>query len=286
MTKGVLLFAHNNREVDYALLSIIAGGLAKKHLDVPVSLVTDKETKEWMSTSGILEKAEQVFDKIILTNRIDNNNIRKLNDGNQSKLVPFLNASRYQAFSLSPYDRTLLIDSDYLIFSDQLANYWDHPSSVLIGHAVNDIVGDRIGYLDKTVSETGPHLYWATTVMFSKDKESETFFKLVETISNEYEVFGDLYRFNTRQFRNDIVFSVAKHIMDGFVVNDSDSLPPLLTVQDRDMLIKVTNSKLHFLINNAQAPDTYFVGSTKDVDVHIMNKQSIVRNAKELMEMI
>lgn len=286
MKKGVLLFAHNNREVDYALLSIISGGLAKKYLNVPVSLVTDTETKEWMKTSGVLEKAEQVFDKIILTKRIDNNNLRKLNDGSQSKLIPFLNATRYQAYDLTPYDRTLLIDSDFLIFSDRLSEYWDHRASVLIGHSVNDIVGDRIGYLDKTVSETGPHLYWATTVMFSKDKEAETFFKLLETISNEYEVFGDLYRFNTKQFRNDIVFSVAKHIMDGFNIDDCDSLPPLLTVQDRDMLIKVTDSKLHFLINNSQAPDTYFVSSIKDIDVHVMNKQSIVRHSKELMELI
>lgn len=286
MKKGVLLFAHNNREVDYALLSIISGGLAKKYLNVPVSLVTDTETKEWMKTSGVLEKAEQVFDKIILTKRIDNNNLRKLNDGSQSKLIPFLNATRYQAYDLTPYDRTLLIDSDFLIFSDRLSEYWDHRASVLIGHSVNDIVGDRIGYLDKTVSETGPHLYWATTVMFSKDKEAETFFKLLETISNEYEVFGDLYRFNIKQFRNDIVFSVAKHIMDGFNIDDCDSLPPLLTVQDRDMLIKVTDSKLHFLINNSQAPDTYFVSSIKDIDVHVMNKQSIVRHSKELMELI
>lgn len=286
MKKGVLLFAHNNREVDYALLSIISGGLAKKHLNVPVSLVTDKETKEWMKSSGILKKAEEVFDKIILTKRIDNDNIRKLNDGSQSKLVPFLNATRYQAFELSPYDRTLLIDSDFLIFSNRLSNYWDHPSSVLIGHSLNDIVGNRIGYLDKTVSETGPHLYWATTVMFSKDKEAETFFNLLKIISEEYEVFGDLYRFNTRQFRNDIAFSVAKHIMDGFAIDDSDSLPPLLTVQDRDMLVKVANSTLHFLINNNQAPDTYFVGSIKDTDVHIMNKQSIVRHSKELLEML
>ncbi|NBP58665.1 hypothetical protein EBU71_19420, partial [bacterium] len=101
MKKGVLLFAHNNREVDYALLSIISGGLAKKYLNVPVSLVTDTETKEWMKTSGVLEKAEQVFDKIILTKRIDNNNLRKLNDGSQSKLIPFLNATRYQAYDLT-----------------------------------------------------------------------------------------------------------------------------------------------------------------------------------------
>jgi hypothetical protein len=40
MTKGVLIFAHNSPDVDYGLMATIAGGLAKKNLGVPVSLVT------------------------------------------------------------------------------------------------------------------------------------------------------------------------------------------------------------------------------------------------------
>ena len=52
MTNGILIFAHNNREVDYGLLAVISGGLAKKHLDVPVSLVTDHSTKEWLIESN------------------------------------------------------------------------------------------------------------------------------------------------------------------------------------------------------------------------------------------
>ena len=30
MTKGILIYAHNNRTVDYALMAVISGGLAKK----------------------------------------------------------------------------------------------------------------------------------------------------------------------------------------------------------------------------------------------------------------
>ena len=36
MTRGVLIFAHNNRDVDYALMSIVSGQLAAKYLQVPV----------------------------------------------------------------------------------------------------------------------------------------------------------------------------------------------------------------------------------------------------------
>jgi hypothetical protein len=41
MKKGALIFAHNSRDIDYALMAIISGGLVKKNLKVPVSLATD-----------------------------------------------------------------------------------------------------------------------------------------------------------------------------------------------------------------------------------------------------
>jgi hypothetical protein len=59
MTCGVLIFAHNNRDVDYALMAMVAGGLAKKNLNVPVSLVTDLSTVEWMQTAGTYERATE-----------------------------------------------------------------------------------------------------------------------------------------------------------------------------------------------------------------------------------
>jgi hypothetical protein len=69
MTRGILLFAHNNRTVDYALMAIIAGGLAKKNLQVPVSLITDASTIAWMQESNIFNQAEGVFEHIISVDR-------------------------------------------------------------------------------------------------------------------------------------------------------------------------------------------------------------------------
>jgi hypothetical protein len=55
MKCGALIFAHNNRDVDYALMSVISAGLVKKNLQVPVSLVSDESTIEWMKTSNIYD---------------------------------------------------------------------------------------------------------------------------------------------------------------------------------------------------------------------------------------
>ena len=56
MKKGILIFAHNNRQIDYARMSLVTGSLAKKNLGVPVSLATDPSTVEWMRESNNLIK--------------------------------------------------------------------------------------------------------------------------------------------------------------------------------------------------------------------------------------
>jgi len=286
MNRGGLIFAHNSRDVDYALLAVISGGLAKKHLEIPLTLVTDMSTIAWMKESQIWDKANSVFEKIISIERPASTNTRRLNDGTDSKTVPFLNSGRASAWDLTPYDRTLLLDCDYLIFSNQLNNYWDMEDSLLISKSMNDIQGDRIGFLDKNVSETGIHLFWATNVMFTKNQESKTFFDMVKYIRDSYTQYSDIYRFDPRQYRNDIAFSVAKHFLDGFETNFSNTLPPLLTVVDTDMLFDIKDNKLIFLISDKLKEEKFTACSIKDQDVHIMNKQSIVRNKDKLLELI
>jgi hypothetical protein len=91
MKQGALIFAHNNRDIDYALMAIISGGLAKKHLAIPVSLATDNTTIAWMRQSGIYQKAIEVFDKIIEVEKPVTGNTRKLHDGvENNKTVPFV----------------------------------------------------------------------------------------------------------------------------------------------------------------------------------------------------
>lgn len=286
MTKGVLLFAHNNPDVDYGLMSIIAGGLAKKNLGVPATLVTDKWTLKWLEESGKRDLAESVFEHIIVVEKPVTTNTRKLHDGFDSKEILFENSNRHSAYDLSPYDRTLLIDTDYLVFSNSLSEFWNVDASVMVGHSMNDIVGDRVGILDKRVSETGIHMLWATTVMFSKDHESKFFFKLVDFVRENYRYYADLFRFSPKQYRNDISFSVAHHIMNGFETNTTYSLPSIRTILDKDILVDVKQDKLLFLLDQPMDCGSFWTASTKGVDVHIMNKQSIIRHADKLLGLI
>lgn len=287
MTRGALIFAHNNRNIDYALMSMISGGLAKKHLGIPVSLVTDESTVEWMKTSGIYDQAKNIFDKIILVEKPKTDNQRRLHDGINNTTVPFVNLNRANACDLTPYDKTLLLDSDYLIFSNTLNEYWNVDEDVLISRSINDIYDQkRLGFHDRYVSDTGVHLYWATTVMFTKTARSQAYFNMVNFVKDNYDYYGDLFRFDTRQYRNDISFSVAKHILDGFDTETKVSLPPVLSALDKDILHEVSpEGKLTFLVS-PMLNGSFCAAAIKDTDIHVMNKQSLIRNAQQLLELI
>lgn len=285
MKTGVLVYAHNNRQVDYAMLALISGGLAKKHLNVPVTLITDSTTYQWMEQSKIDQKANNIFEKIIFVDKPQSHNTRRLYDGTTSDLIPFENDNRYSAYNLTPYDKTLLIDSDFLIWSNNLSKFWKVEEDILLGESINDIYSNqRLGYLDRYISETGVKLYWATTVMFTKSQKSKIFFDTIECIKNNYKWFADVFRFDDRQYRNDISFSISKHIIDGFEQN-SVCLPPLTTVLDRDILYAVDNKKLTFLIDH-KLDNKFCAATVSDTDIHVMNKQSILRNRQQLLDYI
>jgi hypothetical protein len=266
-------------------MSVISGGLAKKYLNVPVSLITDKFTLIWMKDSGIYDTADKIFEHIIIDDNPQTNNSRKLYDGVDNTVVPFLNFNRSSAWDLTPYDRTLLIDSDFLIFSNRLSEYWNVDSDLMIGESIKDIYDtNRVGYHDRYISDVGIKLYWATTVMFTKNEKTKIFFDLVTHIKNNYQYYADTYRFDSKQFRNDIAFSVAKHILNGFEQTNTEDLPPVLTLLDRDVLYSV-DKKLTVLVS-PKLDSNFCAATTSGIDIHVMNKQSIIRNKDALLELI
>ena len=286
MNNGILMYAHNTRAVDYALMAIISAGLAKKNLNVPVSLVTDKSTIDWMKESNIYIKAVEIFEHIIEVERPQTNNSRRLNDGVNNSIVPFINSNRDSAWELTPYDRTLLIDTDFFILSNRLQEFWEVDADVLIGDSINDVFSqNRLGYHDKYISDTGIKMYWATTVMFTKNETSKFFFELVNHIRDNYNHYADLFRFDNRQYRNDISFSIAKHILQGYEEDQSTSLPPVLTALDKDILYDVVDNQFKFLINY-NLDSNFCAANISAIDIHIMNKQSIIRHKDKLLEII
>jgi alpha-N-acetylglucosamine transferase len=111
MNCGALIFAHNNSKVDYVKLAVFSAKQVIKYLDIPVTLVTD-------NPESVSEEATEIFDKIIVIENSEHNQVKRFYDGTTvASNVEWKNFSRSQVYELTPYDKTLVIDSDYIINS-------------------------------------------------------------------------------------------------------------------------------------------------------------------------
>src|SRR5574337_801431 len=93
MSKGVLLYAHNNPEIDYFKIACVNAKLIKYNLNVPITVVSDKETIDYSLENLKKEFIENTFDNIITVDRNYNfSNKRNFNDGSFStKNLEFYN---------------------------------------------------------------------------------------------------------------------------------------------------------------------------------------------------
>jgi hypothetical protein len=252
MNKGVVIFGHNSQQVDYVKLANISAKLVNANLKVPVTLITDSSSLS--TTTSLLAN----IDNLIVVDKPTTNNTRML----AGSLTEFINTNRHLAYKYSPYDRTLLIDSDLLILTDRLNSYWESTQEFLITKSMN-VLGSTLSADDAYLSPTTIPMRWATAIMFSKTQYVETIFKTVEYIKDNWFYFTDLYNMPPRNFRNDFAFTIANHIVNGFVPTDNFLPSPIMTLE---------NQSLERLQINQATIDNVNVIS----DVHVMNKYSIL----------
>lgn len=273
MTLGCLIFAYDG-QIDYGSQAVLAARLVKKYLDIPVCLVSDSKT-----VNALKVAPETVFEYVI-TQDVKSDNTRLLYNGPDKKQsIDFKNVNRNSAYKLSPWDRTLLIDSDFLVFSNRLTQYLNSDRDFMICPAMKDICSERTSgpvLLHPASIET----LWATNIIFNKTPEVKIIFDLVEHIKNNWEYYGALYKFDTRRFRNDFAFSIACHIMSGHGLDKCyTELPVPIWATDQDKLIKVgADGNLIFLVPHLEGR----VIRSKGQDLHMMNKQDMLDNLEQL----
>ena len=274
MSKGALLIARNNNHIDYVKQSVYSAIRIKKHLHIPVSIITDSPDylKNHFDSS--------IFDNIIEINYSNSSNYRAFFDGSLShKTANFKNDLRSEAYNLTPYDETLLLDSDFIICNDIFKNVFNSPYDFLIYKESEDIAKIRDESEFKFISEYSVDFYWATVIFFRKTEINEIYFNLIKHIQENWYHYRKVYQINSVLFRNDFAFSIAIHIMNGFQQGDfAKPLPGkhLYTI-DKDILIKINNNNCVFLVEKKDYLGEYTAIKTYSQNVHIMNKFSLNR---------
>jgi len=277
-TKGVLVFARNNGHVDYVKQAAFLAKRVKKYLNLPTSVITD-------SVNYLNEAYPDVFDQVIPVEYVNDDNHRLYFDGALTKKsANFKNRMRSNAYDSSPYDETLLLDSDIVICNDMFKSCFDSKNNFLIYKDADDLAKVRDETEFTYISDFGIDFYWATCVFFRKSRENKIFFDLVRHIQDEWPHYYRTYLLSSSLFRNDFAFSIAIHMMNGFQPGNFAAPMPgkLLYTIDKDLLWKMHNDELTFLVEKKDYLGEYTALKTIGQTIHVMNKFSLNRAIDEV----
>jgi len=255
VSKGILVYAYNNESIDYVKQARDLAIRARKHLGLPTTIVTDADV------------TDPVFDQVIVSNLQDYTS-KSYNNGTSNQTLSFKNTKRSSSFDLTPYDETLVLDSDIIICDDTYKHCFDQPNNLLIYKDAYHVVQNRDYKEFDKISETSIDFYWATCVFFRKTKTNQIFFNLIDHIKDNYSHYRMSYQILSQTFRNDFAFSIAIHIMNGHLKDAFvHSMPgTLYYTTDRDTLCSINDDEL-WIVGEDRNP--YRLTNTT---LHAMNK--------------
>jgi hypothetical protein len=272
-------------------LAVVNALLIQKHLGIKdITVVTDKHSLEYAKENLGEDIINKAINNIVL-NEKDRNfkraNIRVYKDtSHTAKNLSFYNVNRCDAYDISPYDETILIDADYLILSDTLNQCWGHNEELMMNWKWQDVMFERkFDSLDR-LNDMGITMYWATVVYFRKTPYVESFFNTVKHVKDNSQFYRDLYKWAGRLYRNDYSFSVAAHTMSGFVDKGIAQLPTTLykTFDTDDVHSAISDDTLLLLLEKPRSPGDFMLTKWSGVDLHVMNKWAINRISNGLLE--
>jgi len=263
MSKGVLIFAYNSK-LDYTSIACLAAQLVRKHLDLPVTLVTDSD----------LDRDYSMFEQVIVQPKTGTSYERVFEFPGGSQVVPWHNQNRSNAYDLSPYDQTLLIDADYLIFNSSLKSLFDTNLEFACHDKVSELTQQGTGLTNARVGIPGIPMQWATVVYFTRNKLAESIFVFMQTIKQNYLYYAGAYNFSTALFRNDYTLSIALQALTGYNNRNWTPIPGQLLTAN-------TLVEIHQARPNGEIVFTWWhhdrqqVTKIRNTNVHVMNKETI-----------
>jgi len=265
MSRGVLIFAFNNKTLDYFKQAVWVADRVQRFLNLPTTIVTDEASLSTKTEHNVIIKEVHVMSKRVFD----------VSKGSQSDF--WFNANRFQAYDLTPYDETIVIDSDYIVSSDQLNLLFDSPHDFLCHRDVYDVSNRNSLSGDCTFGKVQMPHYWATVLFFRESALAEDMFELIEMIKENWKFYSQLYQFTGALFRNDFAVSIALSIVYGHRLHAIPTIPwnlptavtDIEATQIDDTTFELTYEK-HY--RNKKRPMKTII---KDQDLHLFNKVAL-----------
>jgi hypothetical protein len=225
-SRGVVVFAFNTATVDYVAIADCSSRLTTQHLQLPITLITDHSADPKFA-----------YDEIIRIDAIAGNVRNDLNN----RSVEWRNFGRYLAYQLSPYDETVLLDTDYLVLDHSISKLWSTEFDYQLMHVNRTAKG-----IDASVMGVNSLPFvWATVVLFRRSERARLFFDLIGRVQRNYSYYKQLYSIHETSYRNDYAFAIANIILNGYTVNALQGIPwSMFTVDEKIERMTLADSQI------------------------------------------
>lgn len=189
MSTGALIFAQNNGATDYEGMARWSAKNIERHLGIPTHIVTATTPTD---------------------------NTRHFTDLGH---VTWHNHTRPDAYDLSPWDRTLILDADYVVASDQLRVLLEIDQDFLAHRWASDVTGCNDFRGLNWFGEHDMPMWWATVIMFRRSRQAELIFQCMRMIRDNWSHYRNIYKIRKSTYRNDHALSIALLICDGHMID-------------------------------------------------------------------
>lgn len=258
MTTGALIFAFNNEQTDYLAMAEWSARNIRRHLGIPVAIVTDCVDHE----------RNRAFDRVI--------NVAPQTGGTRwfedyAATVSWHNAGRVDAYGLTPWDRTLVLDADYVVASNDLRLVLEYDTDFMCHRtAVNVATGEPLAGLNVFGHHNMP-MWWATVMMFRRSNAAQYIFDCMQMVRDNWEHYRALYGIDKSTYRNDFALSIALGIVSGHTGTVAEIPWPLLSAMPDTMLTQLDTD--HYIVHYHDADKKHRSTGWYGTDFHAMGKR-------------
>lgn len=212
MSKGFLIYAEDSKIKKYTKCAYALALSIKNHMpDANISLVTNND---------LPPKYKLIFDNIIPVPWYD------MNKGNTT----FKIEDRWKLYHCSPYEETIVLDADMMVFS-KLDHWWDNLKNydLFCTSNVLDYRGKTITsrYYRKAFDANELPNYYFGAAYFKRSDFAKEYFSWIENVSNNWELFYGKFvsQYYPKYPSMDVTVSLVAKILDCVeTTSDNDSI--------------------------------------------------------------
>ena len=262
MTSGALIFAFNNEQTDYVSMAAWSAAKIRQHLKIPVAVVTDNTDHDLVGSS---------FD-VVIPAEAQSGGTRYFED--YAATVTWHNAGRTDAYALSPWDQTLVLDADYVVAGNQLRRVLSMSQNFVCHRWAHSVDNDQGFYQGNNwFGRPSMPMYWATVMMFRRSPTAQYIFDCMNMVRDNWSHYRDLYHIDRATYRNDYALSIALGIVSGHT-QSVDAIPwTLMAVLPEHKIAQVEEDLYEVTYQDSHNRPKYL--AFNGIDMHVMCKQHL-----------